>query len=141
MVNRPSGGRFLGKVKLDHERTQRAVYQRFSAKFMPCFEGLNCGVSQSVGTQTYPVNGLRHAAADGTTGWFIYSGECYSTAPDFFDPLCTTDLMVREPLLVPYLGLAPGWRFLITPDYEDVWFDPTLLCVDFDEQSLKGFLQ
>jgi hypothetical protein len=27
-----------------------------------------------------------------------------------------------------YLGLAPGWRFLIGEDgYEDVWFDPDLL--------------
>jgi hypothetical protein len=25
------------------------------------------------------------------------------------------------------LGLGPGWRFLLTRTYEDVWFDPSLL--------------
>jgi hypothetical protein len=29
--------------------------------------------------------------------------------------------------LTKYLGLAPGWRFLIAPGYEDVWFDEILL--------------
>ena len=24
------------------------------------------------------------------------------------------------------LGLPPGWRFLVAPDYEDVWFDEKL---------------
>jgi hypothetical protein len=26
--------------------------------------------------------------------------------------------------------LEPGWRFLWTPDYEDVWFDKNLLTVN-----------
>jgi hypothetical protein len=26
-----------------------------------------------------------------------------------------------------YLGLAPGWRFLVAPGYKDVWFDAKLL--------------
>ena len=30
---------------------------------------------------------------------------------------------------LPYLGLAPGWRFLIAPGYEDVWYDEKLLLV------------
>lgn len=25
------------------------------------------------------------------------------------------------------LGLGPGWRFVVDPTYEDVWFDPILL--------------
>ena len=25
------------------------------------------------------------------------------------------------PSVLPYLGLPPGWRFLIAPGYEDVW--------------------
>jgi hypothetical protein len=29
--------------------------------------------------------------------------------------------------MAPYLALPPGWRFLIAPDYEDVWFDESLL--------------
>ncbi|WP_459213513.1 immunity protein Imm33 domain-containing protein [Paraburkholderia caribensis] len=28
---------------------------------------------------------------------------------------------------MPYLGLPPGWRFLIAEGYEDVWEDAKLL--------------
>jgi hypothetical protein len=31
------------------------------------------------------------------------------------------------PEILPYLGLPPGWRFLVTPDHEDIWFDQSLL--------------
>ena len=27
------------------------------------------------------------------------------------------------------LALPPGWRFLLAPDYEDVWYDPSLLLI------------
>ena len=30
-------------------------------------------------------------------------------------------------IVMPYLGLPEGWRFLITEDYEDVWEDLELL--------------
>jgi hypothetical protein len=33
------------------------------------------------------------------------------------------------PALVPYLGLAPGWRVLLAPSHIDVWYDPMLLAV------------
>ena len=29
--------------------------------------------------------------------------------------------------VLPYLGLAPGWRFLLAPGHVDVWFDPATL--------------
>jgi hypothetical protein len=31
------------------------------------------------------------------------------------------------PELLPYIGLAPGWRVLLAPGYEDVWYDESLL--------------
>ena len=31
------------------------------------------------------------------------------------------------PAVLPYLSLPPGFRFLIAPDYEDVWEDAALL--------------
>jgi len=31
--------------------------------------------------------------------------------------------------VIRLLGLAPGWRFLLSGDYLDVWFDPALLTV------------
>ncbi|HEY4324361.1 MAG TPA: hypothetical protein VGN20_10250 [Mucilaginibacter sp.] len=33
------------------------------------------------------------------------------------------------PTAIDYLGLAPGWRFLIDEEYEDVWYDSNLLAL------------
>jgi hypothetical protein len=34
-----------------------------------------------------------------------------------------------QPSVVQYLGLPPGWRFLVAGRRVDVWFDETLLNV------------
>jgi len=31
---------------------------------------------------------------------------------------------------VPFLGLPPGWRVLLAPGQEEVWFDAELLSVE-----------
>lgn len=80
---------------------------------------------------SYPVNGLRHPHEPGTSGWFIWSGEEIDQAdPSFFAPLHVGHLERRHPALLPYLALPPGWRFQIGPDYEDVWFDASLLDIE-----------
>lgn len=50
-----------------------------------------------------------------------------STAADFYKPVHTAHLETWCADAVPYLGLPPGWRFLLAPGHEDVWFDETLL--------------
>ncbi len=84
------------------------------------------GVAANVQPDIWPVNGLRHRPGS-TSGWFIWTGRDLSTADDFFKPLHIRHLIERCPAAMPYLGLAPGFRFLIAPDYEDVWLDPELL--------------
>ncbi|WP_425328639.1 immunity protein Imm33 domain-containing protein [Rhizobium changzhiense] len=74
-----------------------------------------------------PINGLRHPPEAGTSGWFIWGGQEFSTASDFFKPLHIHHLQERCNAVLPYLALPPGWRFLIVPDYEDVWYDSSLL--------------
>ena len=59
-------------------------------------------------------------------------GRVTVTRPMMLTSLCprhVSHLRDRLPEVEQYLGLAPGWRFLITPDYEDVWFDESLLNV------------
>ncbi|HYS71853.1 MAG TPA: hypothetical protein VEM95_05475 [Thermoplasmata archaeon] len=34
-----------------------------------------------------------------------------------------------RPEVLPFLGLPPGWRFLLAKDYADVWEDRSLLDV------------
>src|SRR5258708_6930715 len=82
---------------------------------------------QELHPKQFPLNGLRHPPQGDTTGWYIWSGEQFSTDSEFFVPLHVLHLNDRCPEIVKYLGLGPGWRFLVAPGQEDVWFDSSLL--------------
>jgi hypothetical protein len=75
----------------------------------------------------FPVNGLRHPPEGNMTGWYIWSGETFPIGDEGFVPLCAFPLNDRYPEIVKYLGLGPGRRFLVAPEYEDVWYDENLL--------------
>ena len=55
-----------------------------------------------------------------------WGAEELSASPDFFAPLHASHLADHAPALIPYMGLAPGFRVLLAPGQEDVWFDPKL---------------
>ena len=76
-----------------------------------------------------PINGLRHPPKDDTNGWYIWCGKELSKAPDFFSPMHTVHLKERCPEILRFLGLPPGYRFLLDGEYVDVWYDPALLAV------------
>lgn len=76
-----------------------------------------------------PINGLRHPPEGDTSGWYIWVGEEYSSDPDFFEPLHVRHLNQRCPEIVRFLGLPPGYRFLVARDVVDIWFDESLLDV------------
>jgi hypothetical protein len=106
---------------------QLEVCARFGVVPTPAPGHMLVGISQNVRSGLMPVNGLRHAAEGNTTGWFIWAGEELSDAPDFFRPLHVDHLVDWCPGVIPYLQLPPGWRFLVAPGVEDVWWDPGLL--------------
>ncbi|WP_421913980.1 immunity protein Imm33 domain-containing protein [Paenarthrobacter ureafaciens] len=60
----------------------------------------------------------------------MWRGEDLGTADDFFVPLYVEHLTTRCSEVVPSLALPAGWRFLLTPGHEDVWFDESLLNVE-----------
>jgi hypothetical protein len=76
-----------------------------------------------------PLNGLRHPPQDDTNGWYLWFGEEFETAPDCFKPLHTTHIYDEFPEVVQLLGLPPGYRFLLSGSYVDVWRDPSLLAI------------
>jgi hypothetical protein len=110
------------------EEVQRNLCARYSADFLPADEMDKVGISESALRGDVPLNGLRHAPAPGTSGWFIWSGELLDE-PDFFKPVHLHHLWADCPIVLPFLALPPGWRFLVAPDHEDVWFDGALLDV------------
>ncbi len=108
------------------------VCSRFGLTPDPPAPGTTVGISRRAMAGIWPVHGLRHLPENGTCGWYIWIGE-FSQADDFFQPLHVEHLAERLPGVVPYLDLPAGSRFLIAPDYEDVWEDPSLLIIGSSE--------
>ncbi len=113
----------------DVTSSQIGVCERFGAGYLPCHLNLKVGITKDFDPARYPINGLRHPPRGDTTGWYIWSGKEFSDEPDFFVPLHAVHLLSKAAILVKYLGLAPGWRFLLAPGQEDVWKDDQLLKV------------
>ena len=109
------------------EVEQKDICRRYGVSWFPAPPHLKVGISRDARTGRRPLNGLRHPPEGDTTGWYIWAAEEFSTAPDFFVPLHVGHLEAWCPAILKFLGLPPGWRFLMAEDYEDVWEDPTLL--------------
>jgi hypothetical protein len=105
---------------------QKSVCIRFDAAFEPPAALEKVGIALPT-LDRLPLNGLRHRPENGTCGWYIWGGEVLSQDIDFFQPLHVCHLEERCAEVIPYLGLPPGYRFLIAPNYEDVWQDRALL--------------
>ena len=109
------------------EVLQKEVCKVHGAVFLASPHSFKVGISENVRDQLEPINGLRHPPEGDTTGWYIWAGEELSDAADFFRPLHVEHLDHWCPRIQKFLGLAPGWRFLVTGEFEDVWFDDSLL--------------
>jgi hypothetical protein len=108
-------------------RQQHAVCERYGAAFVPSPPHLKVGIARNVRDGILPINGLRHSQDGDTTGWYIWAGESLSDDPEFFVPLHVDHLEEWCPEVLRFLGLPPGWRFLVAGEYEDVWEDPSLV--------------
>lgn len=110
------------------EAEQIAICKKYAVSFTAAPLDSKVGFALHTADQV-PINGLRHAPMGDTNGWYIWGGKELSSDPNFFSPLHTQHLLKRRPEVIKYLGLPPGYRFLIANDYVDVWFDQTLLDV------------
>jgi hypothetical protein len=108
------------------ETAQRELCRSYSAAFTPPSSGTKVGFA--LGTRgLLPVNGVRLPVHKDTNGWYIWCGEEFSEASDFFKPVHTEHLIEICPAAIPFLALPPGYRFLTAGDYVDVWFDESVL--------------
>ncbi|NTW39854.1 MAG: hypothetical protein HGA44_08175 [Cellulomonadaceae bacterium] len=113
----------------DLMKRQTELARRHGAEPSPPLPGEKLGIAANARAvpRIWPLNGLRHSPAADTCGWYVWAGEELSHDEDFFLPLHADQVAEWCPEVEPYLALPPGWRFLIAPGYEDVWFDPALL--------------
>jgi hypothetical protein len=115
------------KTNYDLITKQNEICMKYGATFLPSKQDQKVGISLDTLELKYPLNGLRYHADGDSTGWFIWAG----TGPinkdfDYFQPLHVAHLLEKCPEVIAYLGLPPGWRFLIAPNYVDVWFDQNI---------------
>jgi hypothetical protein len=110
-----------------HMKPQIETCAKYGANYVPAPSHLKAGVARNVKDGLLPINGLRLQPEEGTTGWFIWAGGEMSQDPDFFVPLHVSHLDEWSARVMRFLGLPPGWRFLVANDYEDVWEDKSLL--------------
>jgi hypothetical protein len=108
------------------EEVQRGFCRERDIEYVPAPGDLKLGFALATLGQL-PINGLRHRPSDGTSGWYIWCGESFRGADDFFDALHLKHLYADYPVLAEVLGLPPGYRFLLAGDYLDIWFDAQLL--------------
>ncbi len=113
--------------KMDIQDLQKEVCLKYGAPFYYSETSLKLGIAPNVKLGILPINGLRIEPEGDTVGWYIWAGEELSNEPDFFQPLHVEHIKEWIPDVEKYLGLPPGWRFLIAGDYEDVWFDESIL--------------
>ena len=107
-----------------HIKLQKELCEKYKSEWKPINKKLNIGLSQNYDLE--PINGLRHSAEKGTSGWFIWFGE-YSEDPDFFQPICAEHLLNIYPKIIDFLGLEIAYRFQIDRNgYEDVWKDENI---------------
>ena len=109
------------------ELDQKEICTRYGVPPSLVTSEMKLGISRDFDSSMAPINGLRHPPEGDACGWYIWSGTVFSDAPDFFVPICASRLTEMCPELLKLLGLPPGWRFLLAPGYEDVWYDEALL--------------
>ena len=105
---------------------QQSRCVRYGSLYMPPASDQKVGIALAT-LEMQPLNALRHPPDSGTCGWYIWGGETLGESADFFQPLHVGHLAAHCPAMLPYLALAPGWRVLLAPGHEDVWYDELLL--------------
>jgi hypothetical protein len=108
------------------EKEQRLVCAQYSAEWIAAAEDSMVGFAITTKGKL-PINGLRHPPEGSSNGWFLWCGEEFSEAQDFFEPLHTRHIYDEFPEVMKFLGLPSGYRFLLAGDYLDVWYDEKLL--------------
>lgn len=107
---------------------QRDMCRRFGVEPSPPGQRTMIGFATSRPRHLEPLNALRHPISGTSNGWFVWRGSEIPQQDDcFFKPLHVEHLVDHAPELAPYLALPPGWRVLLAPGYEDVWYDDDLL--------------
>jgi hypothetical protein len=100
------------------------VCREYGVEPLPPRPGSKVGIALET-LHLVPVHGVRLEPTDTTNGWYIFAGDEWSGADDFYKPLCVEHLPEFCPAALPFLALPPGWRFMTDGEgFVDVWYEP-----------------
>jgi hypothetical protein len=101
---------------------QKRICAKYGAAFCSCAADERAGVARQTLARA-PIYGARKKNEDGSASWYIWAGP-HSSEADFYQPVCAGHLDELLPIVLPYLALPPGYRFIIDREgFEDVWFE------------------
>ena len=107
---------------------QRRLCRRFGVEAIPPRRRTMIGVARGRDPGLLPLNAVRHPPVGQTNGWYVWrGGPIPQDQNEFFSPSHVEHAVDEFPQLLPYLALPPGWAVILAPEYEDVWFDESLL--------------
>jgi hypothetical protein len=112
------------RVSIEPTPSQAAICERFNSIADTPLSTERVGIALHT-LQLDPLHAMRIPRDGVVCGWYIWGGD-FSEDPDFFQSLCVHHLDEYVGTLLPYLALPAGWRVLLAPGYEDVWFDSAL---------------
>ena len=112
---------------VDIESEQKAICSKYGADYVPPTSWSKIGVAEDLRSGRLPINGIRHVPVGDTNGWYLWAGGEPSQRQAYFQPLHMEHIDEWYPGLMKFMALAPGWRFQVAPNYEDVWFDSSLI--------------
>ena len=104
---------------------QRRVCEQYKATFVPRLPVLKVGIC----ARREGRNSADSWIEDGSRPWhdgLVHLAQATSQAERVFHR-CTLNTCQSGVLRRQFLGLPPGWRFLIADGFEDVWYDAKLL--------------
>lgn len=103
---------------------QQRICRTFGAAFDPPAQRSKVGIALHT-LDRVPIHGVRLMPTDTTSGWYIYAGDAWSNADDFYQPLCVEHLGKYCKFALPFICLPPGWHFMTDHmGFIDVWYDP-----------------
>lgn len=106
-----------------HELQQR-ICRTYGAGFEPPPPHSKVGIALHT-LDRIPIHGVRLPPTETTCGWYIYAGDEWSDADDFYSPLCVEHLPEYCKHALPFVCLPPGWQFMTDGmGFVDVWQAP-----------------
>lgn len=105
---------------------QREVCKRFGATHYASDENNTvyfAGETQGL----LPVHGERVRGGENQSGWYVWCGGNRFDRDDFFQEMSVFEFAGRVPLAYSFLGLPPGFKFLVAGGHQRAWLEEGLL--------------